>query len=126
MNTYRPDRLFPIAALALAAGCAVYAVARPTSLFALAEASMFPAWTAALPSLLHTFAFALLLAGVVARRAAAVRLVVGWGVIELAAEFAQRAGPVAVPGTFDWLDVAAVVLGTALALHLVVAAEQHR
>lgn len=117
MSIDQPGRALPFALPALAAGGAVYAWGRPASFFAISAPTTFPPWTAALPSLLHTFAFGLLCAAVARRPVAAATLAIGWGVVEAAAEYGQRLG--IVPGTFDWMDLIAVALGTALVLTLV-------
>lgn len=113
----RPDTT--VAASALATGCLVYAFARPHSLFAVTAPQSFFAWTAALPSFLHTLAFALLCATLAPTRRVALLLATAWGAFEVAAEFAQAGRAAYLPGTFDWFDIAAVVLATALALAVV-------
>lgn len=107
------------ALLALVAGCLVYAWARPRSLFAIAAPDQFVAWTAALPSLLHTFAFALLCAAFAATPRGALLLATGWGLLETVAEFAQHESVGLLAGTFDWLDLAAIATGTLAAAGLV-------
>jgi hypothetical protein len=137
-----------IAMTALLTGYALYAVARPAThsfvLWHVAASSIapphLPSWLfGSAPTLLHTFAFAILLAvsvGGGTRR----RLVVcaAWGAFEIAAEFAQlpaigdsveALAPMVshislvhrfLGGTFSAPDVVAGLVGTALAMTWVV------
>jgi hypothetical protein len=119
-----------VATTALAIGYVVYAVARPhTRSFLLwhissspIQADLYtPTWLlGAAPSLLHTLAFAILLAiavGGATRRRLAV--CAAWGAFELAAEFAQLPGGPFRSGTFALTDVFAIIIGTAAAMRCV-------
>jgi hypothetical protein len=131
-----------MALVALSVGYCVYAVARPhTQSFLLWHATpgLVPDvqtayWLGAMPSLLHTFAFAILLALAVGPdRRHRLAALLAWCAIELGAEFAQLPGyahwlaahlgaasrPSMVRaflgGTFSVTDIVAVLTGTALA-----------
>jgi hypothetical protein len=127
------------AALALGAGVAVYAVARPPGSAALIPAALAAGvapgpWAGPLPTLLHAFAFALLAGALARTRRGAAGLCGLWLAVEAALEAGQADGPAAwlaglpLPeavtaffraGTFDPLDLAAAALGAAAALALV-------
>jgi hypothetical protein len=134
------------AALALGAGAAVYAVARPPGIAALFPAALAAGiasgpWAGPLPTLLHTFAFALLAGALARTRRGAAALCGLWLAVEAALEAGQADGPAAwltglpLPdavtaffraGTFDPLDLAAAALGAAAALALVLATHATR
>ena len=107
--------------LALLSGALVYLLARPDSVFALGDLVTYPAWTASLPSFLHTLGFALLCGACAANLRQAAWLALAWGGIEIAAELSQASSAPAIAGltlrwTFDLNDLAAIGAGTALAL----------
>lgn len=118
-----------LASVTLAGGCAVYFFARPASFYAVAAPATFPAWTAALPSFLHTLAFALLCASIPGLYRRAWHGALAWGGIALLTEAAQR-GPqhwgILSRGTFDWRDVAAIGCATLVAVAIARTGMQRR
>lgn len=134
-----------IALLALAAGAAVYAWARPMGhaqwapWLGLAGGTVaMPAWVGALPSLLHVLAFGMLSAALLPEHSrAGPAACIAWGALNLLAEGAQHplaqaalvepltALPGGMPlaryvaqGRFDPLDLVAAIAGTVLGLFL--------
>ncbi len=126
---FRSDWLFAGGLLSLLAGAAVYAVARPDSLFRFdwlaLDAGSSPRLEAALgplPSFLHLFGFALIAAAVLrpTTLAGRARLVGVATALAAAFELLQRGWGASsgglVPGTFDPLDLATVVAAGAVAV----------
>jgi apolipoprotein N-acyltransferase len=142
----RPAMLALIAALALALGIIVYVTDRDTSramlipsIATFAGSKVFGALGQWLPSFLHTFAFSLFTAAVLAPRSVArYGACIAWGAINVGFEVGQhplvsaRLGdalrdrlvgwPLVEPlnryfvrGTFDWGDIAAALFGASVA-----------
>jgi hypothetical protein len=111
-------------ALAIALGLAVYALSRPVriplvpSALHLAHARHESALFGSVPSALHAFAMPLLTLACFRnfRRWHALAACASWSAIDVLFELAQRTSSSFFPGgTFDPLDVLAVIVGAALA-----------
>ncbi len=111
----RLPTVFAVVATALTGGVLIYLFARPDSVFASGIVVALPL-AGQLPSFLHTLAFALASAALVAP-AAVTPAILGWGLLSVTGELLQHpAAPVAGAletyrnaSTFDPLDLAAIV-----------------
>ena len=115
--------LTAIAALLL--GCMIYLFARPSSIIFSGVDVSVPLGDH-MPSVLHTFGFALLSSLVITRRFNAIVIILAWGAVEVLAELAQYNG-FPIPqildnyqqaSTFDLLDLAAILSAVCLAILL--------
>jgi hypothetical protein len=111
-------------ALAIALGLAVYALSRPVRIplvppaLHLAHARHDSALFGSLPSALHAFAMPLLTLACLRnfRRWHVLAACASWSAVDVLFELAQRSSSPFFPGgTFDPLDVLAIIIGAALA-----------
>jgi len=118
------SRLLVTGAIAIAAGLSVYALLRPvriplipSALHFAASESYWPALFGAVPSVIHAFAMSLLTAACLRPQRRNILIAcLTWCVIDLVFEAGQRTTSRFFPaGTFDPLDVLAILLGATLA-----------